>query len=251
MAACPASRQVAEPVTVFRPCPQMATIYFITGTDTGVGKTVLTALLVRHLRAAGVRAVAVKPLCSGGREDAEALRQAQGGLLTLDEINPWHFQAPLAPVLAARIEGRKVLKQELLSYLGAWAARCDVLLVEGAGGLLSPLGEGFDARDLIGSLSARAIVAAPNRLGTVNQVRLVLAALPFDSARTSRVALTSIAPPNRATRTNADLLAEYMAPSRIALVPRVSWPGVLERGAMPVSVARAFSKWDFKNGNRA
>lgn len=238
-------------MTVAGSGPQMATIYFITGTDTGVGKTVLTALLVRHLRADGIRAVAVKPLCSGGREDAEALRRAQGGLLTLDEINPWHFRAPLAPVLAARLEGRKILKQELLSYLGAWAARCDVLLVEGAGGLLSPLGKGFDVRDLISKLSARAIVAAPNRLGTVNQVRLVLAALPVVSARISRVALMSTGPSNRATRTNAELLAEYMAASRIALIPRVNWPDVLERDAMPVAVGRVFRKWGFRTGNRA
>lgn len=229
----------------------MATIYFITGTDTGVGKTVLTALLLRYLRADGIRAVAVKPLCSGGREDAEALRRAQGGLFTLDEINPWHFRAPLAPVLAARIEGRKVLKQELLSFLEAWAARCDVLLVEGAGGLLSPLGEGFDARDLIDKLSAQTIVAAPNRLGTVNQVRLVLAALPVVSARISRVALMNTGPSTRAMRTNAELLAEYMAPSRIALIPRVNWPDVLERGAMPVAVGRALKKWVFRTGNRA
>ena len=74
---------------------------FITGTDTGVGKTVLTALLAQFLRGRGVSVAALKPVCSGGREDARALRHALGGALTLDEINPWHFRAAVAPALAA------------------------------------------------------------------------------------------------------------------------------------------------------
>ena len=76
-------------------------IYFIIGTDTGVGKTVFTALLTRRLREKEVRVAALKPLCSGGREDARVLRAASGHVLSLDEINPWHFRAPLAPLLAA------------------------------------------------------------------------------------------------------------------------------------------------------
>ena len=83
---------------------QLKRIIFITGTDTGVGKTVLTALLVRFLRERGVKAVALKPICSGDRADARALRAAMDGALSLDEINPWHFRAPVAPLLAARRE---------------------------------------------------------------------------------------------------------------------------------------------------
>jgi len=67
------------------------TTFFITGTDTGVGKTVLTALLTRHLRERGVNAVALKPVCSGDRADARALHAASAVALTLDEINPWHL----------------------------------------------------------------------------------------------------------------------------------------------------------------
>ena len=72
--------------------------FYITGTDTGVGKTVLTALLTRQLRAQGIAVAALKPICSGGREDAEALHSALDGELSLDTINPWHFRLPLAPL---------------------------------------------------------------------------------------------------------------------------------------------------------
>ncbi len=76
---------------------KMARIFFITGTDTGVGKTVLTALLARFLRGRGVNAAALKPVCSGGRGDARIFSAAMDGALPLDKINPWHFHAPVAP----------------------------------------------------------------------------------------------------------------------------------------------------------
>ena len=79
----------------------MGKIIFVTGTDTGVGKTLLTALLLQHLRAHGQSALAIKPFCSGGREDAELLHSLQENELTLDEMNPFHFKKPLAPYLAA------------------------------------------------------------------------------------------------------------------------------------------------------
>src|SRR5471032_2729870 len=112
---------------------------FITGTDTGVGKTVLTALLTRFLRERGINAAALKPICSGSRADARALHAAMNGALTLDEINPWHFRAPIAPLLAARKAGQRVKLSQVRAHIHAMQKRFDVLLVEGAGGLLSPL----------------------------------------------------------------------------------------------------------------
>ena len=76
-------------------------ILFITGTDTGVGKTVFAALSTVYLRQNGFRVAALKPLCSGGRDDARVLHAAAGKVLSLDEVNPWYFRAPLAPLLAA------------------------------------------------------------------------------------------------------------------------------------------------------
>jgi dethiobiotin synthetase len=195
------------------------TTFFITGTDTGVGKTVLTALLARHLRERGVNAAALKPICSGGRDDARALRAALGGALTLDEINPWHFRAPIAPLLAARRERRPVKLADVLAHVRAMQKRFDVVLVEGAGGLLSPLGGNFDSHDLIAALCATPMVVCPNRLGAVNQVLLTLAALPRSASCRARVVLMSPAKPDAATNTNAGMLAEFFDAKRIFELP--------------------------------
>jgi dethiobiotin synthetase len=192
---------------------------FITGTDTGVGKTVLTALLVQFLRERAVNAVALKPICSGGRADARALRAAMDNALSLDEINPWHFRAPLAPLLAARRERKQVHLSEVLAHIRSLQMRFDVPLVEGAGGLLSPLGENFNSRDLIAALGATPIIVAPNKLGVVNHILLTLAAMPRGAAATARVVLMSPPKPDAATGTNAKLLTELFDAERIFTLP--------------------------------
>jgi len=199
------------------------TTFFITGTNTGVGKTVLTALLARHLRERCVNAAALKPVCSGDRADACALYAAAAGALTLDEINPWHFRAPVAPLLAARREHRRVALADVLAHVRAMQKRFDVVLIEGAGGLLSPLGENFDSRKLIAALRATPMVVCPNRLGAVNQILLTLAALPRSASRRARVVLMSPSKPDAATPTNAGLLAEFLDAKRIVCLP---WLGV-------------------------
>jgi dethiobiotin synthetase len=197
------------------------TTFFITGTDTGVGKTVLTALLVRHLRERGVNAVALKPVCSGDRADARALHAASAGALTLDEINPWHFRAPVAPLLAARCDRKRVAPAGVLAHVRAMQKRFDMVLIEGAGGLLSPLGENFDSRDLIAALRATPMVVCPNRLGAVNQILLTLAALPRSASCRARVVLMSPSKPDASASTNVSLLAEFLDAKRIFCLPRL------------------------------
>ena len=192
---------------------------FITGTDTGVGKTVLTALLTRFLRERGVNAAALKPVCSGGRADARALHAAMNDALTLDEINPWHFRAPIAPVLAARWENRRVKKSEALAHIRGLQKRFDLLVVEGAGGLLSPLGENLNSRDLITALRATPIIVAPNKLGVMNHLLLTLEALPENLRAKARVVLVMPPKPDAASKTNADLLAEFFDAKRIFSLP--------------------------------
>ena len=197
------------------------TTFFITGTNTGVGKTVLTVLLTRHLRKRGVNAVALKPVCSGNRTDARALHAASAGALTLDEINPWHFRAPMAPLLAARRERRRIALAGVLAHARAMQKRFEVVLIEGAGGLLSPLGEKFDSRELITALRAMPMVVCPNRIGAVNQILLTLAALPRSSSCRARVVLMSPASPNASTSTNAGLLAEFLGAGRVFCLPHL------------------------------
>jgi dethiobiotin synthetase len=194
---------------------EMKQTLFITGTDTGVGKTVLTALLTalltRFLRERGPACgtAALKPICSGTRDDARALHAALNAALTLDEINPWHFRAPIAPLLAARKENRRVKLSQVLAHARAMQKRFEVVLVEGAGGLLSPLGENFNSRDLIVALRAIPIIVARNKLGAVNHVLLTLEALPENLRMKAKIVLMLPPKPDEAGNSNAKLLAEF------------------------------------------
>ena len=193
----------------------MKRIFFITGTDTGAGKTVLTVLLTKHLRAQGVNAAALKPICSGGRSDARRISAVMDGALSLDEINPWHFRAAIAPSLAARAEKKKVKLAQAAAHVRKMQKKFDVLLVEGAGGLLSPMGEDFNSRDLILALRAAPIIAAPNRLGVVNHVLLTLEALPKAFRAKTIVVLMPQRKPDISAKSNASLLAEFFDAGRI------------------------------------
>ena len=197
----------------------MSHIIVITGTDTGVGKTTLTALLASHLRAGGASVAALKPVSSGGRDDARVLKQSLRGALTLDEINPWHFRASLAPLLAARKERRRLELREVVVYVSALTRRFETILVEGAGGLLTPLGEGFSTRELIGALGADVLIVARNQLGVVNHVRLTLAALAPVTAARAKVVLMSPSSSTTPSRTNAGLLGEFMDPAHLFVLP--------------------------------
>ena len=209
----------------------MKRLLFITGTDTGVGKTVLSVLLTRLLLKNGVNVAALKPICSGGRGDARALQSAMNGAstlrsstatedgLSLDEINPWHFRAPVAPVLAARRERKHVSLADVLAHIRAIQQRFEVVLIEGAGGLLSPLGENFDSRDVLVSLRAAPIVVCPNQLGAVNRVLLTLEALPKSFRTRACVVLMGRPAADPATAANAKLLAEFGDGQRILVLP--------------------------------
>ena len=193
----------------------------MTGTDTGVGKTLLTRLLAEYLRRRGVKVAAFKPLCSAGRADARALRSALGGDLTLDEINPWHFRAALSPMLAARREKKTVRIASVLAHIRQFEKPFEVTLVEGAGGLLSPLGVNFDSRDLLTALNATPVIVAQNRLGAINQLRLAREALPPHLRKRAMVVLMTPARPDSATATNARLLTEWIPKGCILTLPRL------------------------------
>jgi dethiobiotin synthetase len=197
----------------------MRQIFFITGTDTGVGKTVLTALLAQFLREGGNSIAALKPVCSGNRDDARKLFAALDGALSLDEINPWHFRAAVAPSLAAKLEKKSVELSQVIAYARAMQKRFDVLLVEGAGGLLSSLGENFDSRDLISALRATPLVVAQNKLGAVNHLLLTLEALQKNLRAKTRIVLMSPPKPDTAANSNAKLLAQFFPAGKIFTLP--------------------------------
>src|SRR6201999_2532709 len=148
--------------------------FFITGTDTGVGKTYFTAWLVRTWRNQGRNAAALKPLSTGDRQDAVLLRKASDDALPLDEINPHHFCEPAAPLLAARLENRSVdfsvINREILSL----CSRFSPCAVEGVGGWRTPLAPSYDVRDWARDLALPVVVVALNRLGVLNHTLLTV-----------------------------------------------------------------------------
>ena len=122
--------------------------YFITGTDTGVGKTHVACLLLRALNAAGRPALGFKPIACGDRFDAEALRAAGADpALPLDLINPVWFRAPAAPLAASMIENRPVDRDGIRKAYAELASRAGTVLIEGAGGWEVPVRvQGDDGR---------------------------------------------------------------------------------------------------------
>ncbi len=154
---------------------------FITATDTGVGKTEVACALLRGHRARGLDVVAMKPAQSGHEpgeaSDAERLGAAAGGAEPPELVCPYSFAAPLAPAVAARLEGKQVSMERILARARELAARHTALLVEGAGGLLTPLTERHTYADLAADLGLPVLVVARAGLGTVNHTALTCEAL--------------------------------------------------------------------------
>ena len=178
----------------------MAQIIFVTGTDTGVGRTLLTALLLRHQRQCRVHALGLKPIASGSRDDALILADAQDREIGLGEINPSRFSAPMAPALAARRSQLAVPFHDLTRHIRRAAEHCELLLVEGAGGLLVPLGEKYTVLDLICALECPVVIVAPNKLGVVNHVLLTIHALSGSNVPGVKVVLMNGRSQDRVTK---------------------------------------------------
>ncbi len=148
--------------------------YFITGTDTGVGKTYFTALLTQSLRRRGQDTLALKPLCCGDRDDVEILRRASDDTATEDEINPVWLAAPTAPLVAAQRENREIDFSSLVSWFAGIRAQRKSLLVEGAGGWLVPLTRTQTVADLAVEFRLPVLVVVANRLGCLNHALLTI-----------------------------------------------------------------------------
>lgn len=150
--------------------------FFITGTDTAVGKTYVTRLILETLRNAGQDAVGYKPVACGDRDDAVVLAAASGGL-ELDEINPVYLNTPVAPYVAGMLENRTVDPAVLVAGYHALAAKHANILVEGAGGWEVPLAVNYRISDLAADLKLPVILVAGNKLGALNHIILTVNAI--------------------------------------------------------------------------
>jgi dethiobiotin synthetase len=148
--------------------------FFITGTDTDAGKTFVTALLTRSLRKAGFDTVAMKPISCGEPEDTKALLAAADNELSPAEVTPASYAAPLAPIEAARLEGRTFDPEEILTVFRRLKNSRRSLMVEGVGGWLVPLATGYTTADLAKAMDLPVLLVVRNRLGALNHSLLTL-----------------------------------------------------------------------------
>jgi len=165
--------------------------FYVTGTDTGIGKSVVSAALLHALRARGLRAVGMKPVASGcehtpggwRNDDARLLRAASAPRPDYADVNPYALPNPLAPELAAADAGVTLALAPILAAHARLAAQSDAVVVEGVGGWAAPLSDTLDQIDLVRALDLPVVLVVGLRLGCINHARLTARAIAADGAR--------------------------------------------------------------------
>ncbi len=151
--------------------------YFLTGTDTGVGKTLIAAALLRAAAGRGLSTLGMKPVAAGGAEDVEALIAASTVAAPRELVNPYALAEPLSPHLAARREGVSIDLERIARSCESLRQRADFLIVEGAGGLRVPLTDRLDGGDLAARLGLPLILVVGLRLGCLSHALLTAEAI--------------------------------------------------------------------------
>lgn len=180
----------------------MARAFFITGTDTNIGKTFVSTLIARALKARGIDIGVMKPVETGCREadgalapmDALALKGAAKSNGPLDVINPYRFAPPLSPNVAARLSGVEIDLSRIESAFKTLSEAHEIMLVEGAGGLLVPLNDHHTMADLALRLGSQLLIVAANRLGVINHTLMTIECARAHGLDVAGVILNSPAP---------------------------------------------------------
>jgi dethiobiotin synthetase len=195
--------------------------FFVTGTDTGVGKTHTVVQLLRLLRASGLRCAGMKPICCGDRQDAQLLLASGSEGLTMDELNPVWLKTPAAPFAAALVEQVEIDIPRILDVFVDLERRFDCVVVEGVGGWLVPIRADYFVSDLAAAMKLPVLVIAQNRLGCLNHSLLTVRSVQARGLKCAGLVMNE--PPAQkdiAVSTNVDILR------RILEVPIV--PGLTE-----------------------
>lgn len=185
--------------------------FFITGTDTGVGKTFVTCALIREFQRRGIPAIGFKPLCCGDREDSLKFWRLSKNRVALDLINPIHLPQPVAPVAQQCPPWAALMRriQEAFSHLTT--SETSVLLVEGAGGLLCPITRRHSMRDLARLLNLPLVIVTQDRLGVLNHSLLTQEAAEAVGLKTLAMVLTRFGKrKDLSQKRNQDVLSSLM-----------------------------------------
>lgn len=207
---------------------------FVTGTDTGCGKTEISLGLMRQLQERGLRTLGMKPVAAGcertadGLRNADALRlQAQGSsVLAYEKVNPYAFEPPIAPHLAGAQAGRPVELAEILSAYQGLAASAERVVVEGVGGWRVPLGADFDVADLARALGLPVLLVVGLRLGCLNHALLSAEAILDSGCTLAGWVGNRVDPQMLLPEENLAALAERLAVPCLGVVPWMPEPKV-------------------------
>lgn len=205
---------------------------FVTGTDTGVGKTLIASALLRALGARGLRVAGMKPVAAGavridGRlhnEDVEALRAAGNVDVPLALQCPFLFEAAVAPHIAARLEGRVIEPARIREAFDALCARADALVVEGVGGFRVPLDGATDTADLARLLQLPVVLVVGLRLGCLNHAALTAEAIATRGLRLAGWVANAIDPAMSRIEENLATLEQILSAPCLARVPWMERP---------------------------
>ncbi len=184
---------------------------FITGTDTGVGKTHTAVQILRLLRASGTRCAGMKPICCGDRRDAELLLAAGSDGLTIDDVNPIWLKTPAAPIVGSLIEEVNIDIEHILAAFHALQDRVEHVIVEGVGGWIVPIHPDYFTSDLAVAMKLPVLVVAQNRLGCLNHAALTVQSVTGHKLRCLGLVLNNA--PMRSDLvglTNADILKKIL-----------------------------------------
>ena len=185
---------------------------FVTGSDTGVGKTQFAVWLLRMLRSSGLRSAGMKPICCGDRRDAELLLAASSEGLTIDDVNPMWLRTPAAPFTAAMVEERSVDIELIVKKFLNLNHRFECVVVEGVGGWLVPIRTDYFVGDLAAALKLPVIVVVQNRLGCLNHTLLTIRSVEAHRLMCAGVILNNFgSTADIASRTNPEVLQQCLS----------------------------------------
>jgi dethiobiotin synthetase len=198
--------------------------YFITGTDTGVGKTLVSCALLQAFAAQGKRVAGFKPIAAGCDEnehndDAKRLRAASSMQFTYGQVNPYCFHHAIAPHLAATHSGVRIELSRVLASYRELSAQSDEVIVEGAGGFLVPLNDKQTTADLAQELKLPVIVVVGMRLGCINHALLTLRAIADYQLECAGWVANTLDVDMPFLKENIDALCERIAAPLLGTVP--------------------------------